>query len=157
MQVSHVPFLWTLGGWHRRASGKRSSTSGWESKMRTRKSEYPWKHERYDHTYRLCIKVLSLTPIVVLAAPVNTRWWTTTRTCPTTTSVPGSSGTWTASKRKLCYVARETEHSWSETAANQAATPAVLCTLILPSSLDSHRLFLFDDTRLWIDVWVEHL
>lgn len=75
-------------------------------------------------------EILYLTPSDGFVPPVNTPWWTTTRTCRTMTNVPGSSGTLIASKRKLCYVARETEHSWSETAANRAVTPAVLCTSI---------------------------
>lgn len=59
--------------------------------------------------------------------PVNTRWWMMTRICRIMTSAPGSSGILTATRLKLCCGARETEHSWFETAASLAATPVVLC------------------------------
>ena len=71
--------------------------------------------------------------IYILLSLVNTRWWTTTRTFLIMTSAPGNWGTSTDWRQKLCSRARETEHSWFETAAKQDATPAVLCTYQLAS------------------------
>lgn len=58
---------------------------------------------------------------------VNTLWWTTTKTFLITTSDPGNWATSIDYRRRLSSRARETEHSWFETAAKQDATPAVLC------------------------------
>lgn len=52
----------------------------------------------------------------------------TMRICHTMTNAPGSWVTLTASRQRPCCGARETEHSWSGTAANLDVTPVVLCT-----------------------------
>lgn len=58
---------------------------------------------------------------------VNIRWWTTTKTFLIMMSGPGNWATSTGYRPRLSSRARETEHSWFETAAKQDATPAALC------------------------------
>lgn len=58
---------------------------------------------------------------------VSTAWWRMRRTFLTTTSVCGGWETSTAFRPSLCSAGRETEPSWSETAASRAATPAPWC------------------------------
>lgn len=112
------------GGWPRRESGRRNSTSGLASRTRTQRSECPFSLNTL--TDKRCLLARKLTP-VFLAFVVNIRWWTTTKTFLITTSGPGNWATSTGYRPRLSSRARETEHSWFETAAKQDATPAALC------------------------------
>lgn len=71
---------------------------------------------------------------------VSTRWWRTTRICPTTTSAPGNWAKLSAPRLKRYYGANGTEHSWSERAANRAVTPAVSCTFYIHYTI-SHNFY----------------
>lgn len=79
-------------------------------------------------TDKQCLLKLANSPPVSCAFTVNIRWWTTTKTFLITTSGPGNWATSTGYRPRPSSRARETEHSWFETAAKQDATPAALCT-----------------------------
>lgn len=81
-----------------------------------------------NRTSGCAVTVPAGTLMVDVSPPsVSTAWWRMRRTFLTTTSVCGGWETSTAFRPSLCSAGRETEPSWSETAASRAATPAPWC------------------------------
>lgn len=119
----HNDFCCCTGGWHRKGSDRRNSTNGWESKTKTRTSEYSYHIIAAWFLKSSCFQNWKLH----FFATVSTQWWKTMRICHTMTNAPGSWVTLTATRPRPFCGAREMEHSWSGTAAKLDVTPAVLC------------------------------